>query len=225
MGETTAAARSTPSCSCLMIILLDTLNTDIEKISDTIKKHGAKCKMLIALFRHSSPLVTIAPWQSANRPADLDQNPVIVEILRVPICNKVYRRVEHTHRYSMSILLHSRITMGCEKAQLLLKQLLGMLPSNYWCAILPNKHTNTCLSKVFGLSNFEVEALLFYANAGVCHARWGFSVSLTTWAKFHVHLEDEYSATDYYRMLFICKGPPFTKPHRSRSREGHTFLS
>jgi hypothetical protein len=70
--------------------------------------------------------------------------------------------------------------MGCEKAQLLLKQLLGMLPSNYWCAILPNKHTNTCLSKVFEISNFDVEALLFYANAGVCHARWGFSVSLTT---------------------------------------------
>jgi hypothetical protein len=61
---------------------------------------------------------------------------------------------------------------------------------------------------LFRLSNFEVEALLFYASAGVWHARWGFSVSLTTWAKFHVHLEDEYSATDYYRTLFICKGSP-----------------
>jgi hypothetical protein len=101
--------------------------------------------------------------------------------------------------------------MGCEKAQLLLKQLLGMLPGNYCCAILPNKHTNTCLSKVFGLSNFEVKALLFYADAGVCHARWGFSASLTTWEKFHVHLEDEYSATDYYKTLFICKGSPLHK--------------
>jgi hypothetical protein len=101
--------------------------------------------------------------------------------------------------------------MGCEKAQLLLKQLLGILPRKYWCAILPNKHTNTCLSKIFGLSYFEVEALLFYSDAGVCHARWGFSASLSAWEKFRAHLDDEFSATDYYRTLFICKGSPLHK--------------
>jgi hypothetical protein len=33
--------------------------------------------------------------------------------------------------------------MAGENAILVLKQLLAMLPSAYWCAILPNKHTDT----------------------------------------------------------------------------------
>jgi hypothetical protein len=57
-------------------------------------------------------------------------------ILHVPLCNEVYRRVVHTQRFNTIILLHSSITMGCEKVQLLLKQLLGMLPSNNWGVIL-----------------------------------------------------------------------------------------
>jgi hypothetical protein len=102
--------------------------------------------------------------------------------------------------------------MAREKAILLLKQLLAMLPSAYWCAILPNKHTDTCLSKVFGLSNFEVETILFYAGAtGQKNGRWGFNVTRSSWSKYHTHLDSEYFTADYMSAVFVSKGSPIHK--------------
>lgn len=98
-------------------------------------------------------------------------------------------------------------------AQELLRELLSLLPNQYWVPLYPNNECAVALPDIFKRPRAEIEALLVNANVCKVNGRWNnISLNGKGWESFKDSLHKSISVGDFRRHNYVSNVRPTNYP-------------